>query len=717
MVSRLRVARQLAHYFGPAWLVYRARYALRRRTGLMRRQMPAYAWADRPLSAWLRGDVSPEPEAYCAWRREYGGRFFFREAVALPPEPPWDGEAVVGEAEAILAGRWRYFEHTVHEVGFPPDWHANPLTGQRAPADRHWAEIGDFGYGDIKLIWEASRFGAGYALVRAYAARRDERYPAAFWHLVEHWAQHNPPQRGPNWKCGQEATFRVMAWCFALYGFAESPESTPQRMAALAAMIAAHAGRIAGNIAFAQSQKNNHGISEAVGLWTIGLLFPEFKESARWREVGRRVLLREVERQVYADGAYVQHSANYHRLMLHDCLWALRLGELNGDDLPPVVRERFAAAADFLYGLLDVQSGGVPVCGASDGALVLPLNTCDYLDYRPVIQASHYLVHRQRLFSPGPWDEDLLWLFGPEALGAASDPAGTDREPPELSAAEGGCYTLRAPHSWALIRCAHLKDRPADADQLHMDLWWRGHNVACDAGTYLYNGAPPWNNALVATAVHNTVTVDEHDQMTRAGRFLWLDWSRGGARRRARSEKGHLACWEGEHDGYRRLAAPALHRRTVLRLGGEHWLVADALESAGEHEYRLHWLLPDLPCEEEADGLTLQTGAGPYRIAAGCLNGQAVRSLVRGDDASVRGWCSPYYSQKEPALSLALLARGQIVRFWSLFGPPPLAMAVQQDGLHVQGPGWEAQIEWEGDTLPMRSVRISGALDDVLRFE
>jgi asparagine synthase (glutamine-hydrolysing) len=717
MVSRLRVARQLARYFGPGWLAYRAGYALRRRTGLMRRQVPAYAWADRPLSAWLGGDVPPEPEAYCAWRREHGGRFFFQGASALPPEPPWDGEAAVREAEAILAGRWRYFEHTVRQVGFPPDWHANPLSGQRAPADRHWTEIGDFGYGDIKLIWEASRFGVGYALARAYAAQRDERYPAAFWHLVEHWAGHNPPQRGPNWKCGQEATFRVMAWCFALYAFADSPESTPQRVAALAAMIAAHGERIAANIAFAQSQKNNHGISEAVGLWTIGLLFPEFKESARWRELGRRALLREMERQVYPDGAYVQHSANYHRLMLHDCLWALRLGELNGDDLPPAVRERFAAAAGFLYGLLDVESGGVPLCGASDGALVLPLNTCDYLDYRPVIQASHYLVHGERLFSPGPWDEDLWWLFGPEALGAASGPAETDSAPPELSAAAGGYYTLRAPRSWALIRCAPLQDRPADADQLHVDLWWRGQNIAGDAGTYLYNGALPWNNALVTTAVHNTVTVDGQDQMTRAGRFLWLDWSRGVARRRARSANGHLACWEGEHDGYRRLAAAVQHRRAVLRLGDEHWLVADALESAGEHEYRLHWLLPDLPCAEGADGLTLQTAAGPYRIAAGCVDGEAVRSLVRGDEASIRGWRSPYYSHKEPALSLALLARGRAVRFWSLLGPPPLALAARQGSLHVQGPGWEARIEWEGAAPLLRSVQMSGALDDALRFE
>ena len=34
-------------------------------------------------------------------------------------------------------------------------------------------------------------------------------------------------------------------------------------------------------------------------------------------------------------------------------------------------------------------------------------------------------------------------------------------------------------------------------DQLHLDLWWRGLNIAQDAGTYLYNADPPWDNPLV----------------------------------------------------------------------------------------------------------------------------------------------------------------------------------------------------------------------------
>lgn len=104
----------------------------------------------------------------------------------------------------------------------------------------------------------------------------DERYPDAFWRLVEDWAVHNPPQLGPNWKCGQEAAFRLMAWCFGLYGFSQSPHTSPERVSQLGCMVAITAERIEGNIAYALSQNNNHGISEAAGLFTAGILFPNF---------------------------------------------------------------------------------------------------------------------------------------------------------------------------------------------------------------------------------------------------------------------------------------------------------------------------------------------------------------------------------------------------------------------------------------------------------
>ncbi|NDJ53946.1 MAG: hypothetical protein GYB68_12800, partial [Chloroflexi bacterium] len=635
MSLSVKHAAQLIRRFGIGWVAYRASYALRMRLGLLERHAKPYAWADRPLSSWLKAGVPSDPAAYQQWRATHGGRFFFeRLPDDLPPSP-----TLIKQAEAILAGRFPFFERLTFEVGFPPDWHVNPMSGSHIPADRHWSRISDFGAGDIKLVWETSRFGAAYRLLRAYARQADERYPAAFWTLVEDWAEHNPPQQGPQWKSGQELAFRLMAWCFGLYGFAESPQTTPTRVAQLTAMIAAHAERIEQDIEYARSQKNNHAISEALALWTVGLLFPEFQRAARWREQGRRILEAEVARQVYDDGAYVQHSMTYHRLMLHDCLWALRLGELNDQRLSEAFYDRVRRAADFLLQMIDPVSGQVPNYGSNDGALILPLNDCDFADFRPVLQASYGLLQQRRLFLAGPWDEDLAWLGLPPP---------PEVDPPllaDLHAKVGGYLTLRAAHSWMMLRCATLRDRPSQADQLHVDLWWRGINIAVDAGTYLYNGEPPWNNGLATTAVHNTVTVEGQDQMTRVGVFLWLDWAQGRVHSNQQSE--HLRYLEVSHDGYQ----PVSYRRAVLQID-ESWLVLDVLHAPREHPYRLHWLLPDVPYQLEGQRLTLDTAAGPYSIQ--CVASEAAeQDLLRADATSQRGWQARSYAQKTPALSWA----------------------------------------------------------------
>jgi hypothetical protein len=205
------------------------------------------------------------------------------------------------------------------------------------------------------------------------------------------------------------------------------------------------------------------------------------------------------------------------------------------------------------------------------------------------------MAHGRRLLPDGPWNESLFWLFGAEALEAQRDAVAQE----SFGAPWGGNWVLRDGASYAFLSAGIYRHRPAQADMLHCDLRWRGAALAVDAGTYSYTAPPPWNNGLAATRVHNTVTVDGKDQMERGPRFVWLGWTRGRVTRRTRTENGRLELLEAQHDGYRRLEPPVLHRRAVLRGGGDVWIVADDLIAAGPHDYRLHWLLEDRPYEWE----------------------------------------------------------------------------------------------------------------------
>ncbi len=289
-----------------------------------------------------------------------------------------------------------------------------------------------------------------------------------------------------------------------------------------------------------------------------------------------------------------------------------------------------------------------------------------YGDFRPTVQAAARAFLRTGL-PAGEWDELSLWL----GLPASKHTAGSD-----VYATEH----LRGKNSWAYLRASSFTSRLSHMDQLHFDLWWRGLNVAQDAGTYLYNAEAPWDNPLVATRVHNTVIVDGRDQMTRAGRFLVLDWVPAYSRRVIESDENVLGRIMAYHKGYRRLGIR--HERTAtVRTDGaeEHWEIKDHLifSKPGEHVLRLHWLLQDWEWKLENTGkgkeisekraeIRLKSPEGWIKL---CLQTEPLFSSPRLQLSIVRageliygrrdvlpfeGWASPTYGQRIPALSLAV---------------------------------------------------------------
>lgn len=666
---------------GLRWLVRRVAYSASLRAGVFRRKLPAGRWDERPLTGMLADPAVAAPAALHAHRERMLGRFFFHPDAMSAYRPyfaGWDAGArmAIDAADKLVAGTWTWFSGQEVEVGAEPVWNRNPFTGNEIPVDAHWSEIGDFGSGDIKVIWEPSRFASAYTLVRAYWRTGDERYAETFWSLVESWRRANPPQQGPNWKCGQETTFRVMAWTFGLHGFFRSPASTPERVAALVQMIAVSGGRIAANVDYALNQQNNHGVSEGTGLFTLGMLFPELRDAPAWRALGRKILEDVGRDLIYADGGFSQHSLNYQRLMLHDYLWSIRLGDIAGEPLSAELRARVGRSAELLWSLQDAASGAVPRYGASDGSLILPLSDGGYDDYRPVVQAIAVLTTGERVLPAGPWDEELLWCFGLSAF----DRAPAVRTRTDLDAVESGYFVRRDSESHLFVRAVErFRHRPGNADLLAVDLTWRGVNVALDAGTCSYNDAAQPDASFDRTRFHNTVELDGADQMARASRFLWAPWPSGKA---ATVTEGQ-PHWEGMHDGYTRLGDPAIHRRAVIGLGQDVWVVADRIDARGPHDARLHWLLPDLPFATSGAQLELQTPVGIYHIGCWSDDPAVGIDVVRAGEELV-GWRSTRYGTREPALALVMERTAAVrPRFVSVFSPRPFTLRGQQDGVDL----------------------------------
>src|SRR5439155_14812251 len=117
---------------------------------------------------------------------------------------------------------------------------------------------------------------------------------------------------------------------------------------------------------------NTHLTGEAIGLFYAGVLFREFPDAARWREVGARILVTESRRQVSADGVHFEQSTCYHRYTIDIYLHFLMLAERNGVSVPPAISECTRRMVDFLLAVRR-PDGSIPVIGDADGGSLLPL--------------------------------------------------------------------------------------------------------------------------------------------------------------------------------------------------------------------------------------------------------------------------------------------------------------------------------------------------------
>ena len=407
---------------------------------------------------------------------------------------------------------WWFGWHSAPLPDAPPNWFDNPFSTKPQPdATRDWWRIPDFGTGDIKGLWELSRMDWVVAWSTT-AACGDVPALERLNLWLSDWVDRNPPYKGPNWKCGQEASIRVMHLVVAAWVLGQ--DHNPAQ--GLVDLMCTHLQRIAPTMSYAIGQQNNHGTSEAAALFIGGsFLVGRDPRADVWARRGRYWLEERASTLIEADGSFSQYSITYHRLMLDTYslveAWRRHRGE---PVFSATLRERLKAATMWLWTLTDAKTGDAPNIGANDGARLLQLNSADYRDFRPSIQLAAALFRGEDAFGTGPWNTPLHWLGVAEGK--------PSNAPSSHSFDQGGYHVLRAGQTMAVMRFPRFRFRPSQADATHVDVWHKGINLLRDAGTYSYNAeGAEW---FSGTAAHNTIEFDGRDQMPRLGRFLFGDW-------------------------------------------------------------------------------------------------------------------------------------------------------------------------------------------------
>lgn len=572
---------QLFQNMGIRYVGYRIVHEFEKRCGILKRRHP----------------VNPSLKSFLSlseWKNNTP-LFFYqdRSKVSVPSNP---NEELKRKANKILNGEICFFSNQWYSLGKEYDWITNPESGYKYDIHKHWSEISDLNpaNGDIKYVWEKSRFTFLLTIIR-FDHHFNEDNSEFVFAQIESWINANPINQGPNWLCSQEISLRVFNWCFALYFYKNSPALNEERWKKIQNAIYWQIHHVYHHIDFSRiAVRNNHAITETLLLTLSELLFPFIPQTRQWAKDGRKWFEQEIAYQIYEDGTFLQFSMNYHRVVVQLLSFGIASTDIHKKPFSKLVTDRAYKSLEFLYHCMQDENGNLPNYGANDGALFFPLTENEYRDYRPQLNTLHRVLCNQSLYpNEKKIEEDAQWLLQNVKNRQNNYPA-LFRKQGFLSFPIGGYYLIRDQNTFTFIRCGNHKDRPSHADNLHLDVWKDGVNILRDSGTYKYNTDANTLNYFTGSTSHNTVSVENKNQMLKGSRFIWFYWTQ--AKYAEWKEENDYFIFKGGISAFRYINEGIIHHRTIKKQKNKAaWIIEDAIEGTNGLKSFQNWHFSDVP--------------------------------------------------------------------------------------------------------------------------
>ena len=546
------------------YVLFRSKYEIERKTGILAQKYPI------ELKTVPIPSLADWQEKGCGWL------FEDRESINVVRQAH---QPLKEKMEHILKGDVLFFSKTWKELGLDYDWVTNPETGFHYNVNQHWTRVNDFSKeaGDIKFVWEKSRFSWLLTVCR-YDYYFDEDHAEFVVGQILDWIEKNPLNCGPNYKCSQETSLRILNWLFALTFYRKSEALTEDRWERIMTSIYWQVDHVYKNINFSRiAVRNNHAITETMTLYLMGLMFPMMNGAEKWKKNGKKWFEQEIDYQIEEDGTFIQDSMNYHRVVIQLLTYAIALADKHGEKFSDFVYEKAYKSLNFLYQCQEPTNGWLPNYGANDGALFFPLSDADYRDYRPQLDALHGLLTGQPLYED--YLEDTLWI-GPEVPSSREVYPNIEKQYGIVKFEKSGYYLIREKDTLTFIRCGLFK-KNGSTDQLHVDVWYKGEDILMDGGSYMYNTDDETVRYFAGTESHNTVMLGDYDQMQKGMRFIWF--YPPSLISASINEESLAYVFKGKVNAFKQIGDGIVIHRTLKKMkGSPEWVIKDTIEDAPE---------------------------------------------------------------------------------------------------------------------------------------
>jgi len=433
------------------------------------------------------------------------------------------------------------------------EWRRDPTSGYEWPLDYHRdIKLLRSDGSDIRILWELNRLGHLLRLSNA----------TEFLAELQSWHDQNPYARGPNWTCAMEVALRAMNILVAFENFRTSSQLNAEDLSFILRLLQQHGQYIHDNLEFSYIATSNHYLSDVTGLLWLGVMLPELRNADEWREFGLKELLREMDKQVLADGADYESSTGYHRFVTELYLYSFMLCRAHDITIDQKYWNKLHQMLRFIHGYLR-PDGLAPLIGDTDGGQVLPIEPHHANDHA-------YLLN-----------------IGAEVF---NDP---DLNTPDESSRvfpDAGLYIMRSGDCYLCFNASGIgingRGSHGHNDALSIEVCAHGRPFIVDPGTYVYSADLQMRHLFRSTAYHSTVKIDGEEQNTTDADMPFVIGNEAQPRVLEWQSTPDYDKVVAEHYGYRRLPASVTHRRTVTfnKLDCS-WLIDDEfLGDARPHE-------------------------------------------------------------------------------------------------------------------------------------
>jgi hypothetical protein len=249
--KKVELLRHLLRNMGWRYVAFRLFYELKRKSGWLYWQFP----------------VQPKYRQYLTlddWKQQRPAFFLDNQ----PAMPYTDLALPVLDLPECLHGTFCFFSGQKFALGTDYNWLTNPQNGFTYNAHIHWSKVNDFSpeSGDIKFVWEKSRFTYLYDVIR-YDEQNGTDHAEWVLSEIQSWIAANKVNAGPNYKCSQEISLRLLNWIFALHFYRHSPHLTESVFNYIQYALYWQIKHVYDNIHFSRiAVRNNHAITETLAL-------------------------------------------------------------------------------------------------------------------------------------------------------------------------------------------------------------------------------------------------------------------------------------------------------------------------------------------------------------------------------------------------------------------------------------------------------------------